>query len=175
MERFLRDDSVSDKTVLTLVDFNEETLAELRQKLEEIKSQCHRRTPIHLVKKSVHQLLKEAARPTKTTPEQQFDLVYCAGLFDYLSDQVCKKLVSLLYEMLAPGGLLLITNASDAMNRTCPFRYSMEYILDWHLIYRDGRAVAALAPATVAADTTTVIAEDLGVNVFLEVRKAGHA
>jgi hypothetical protein len=35
--------------------------------------------------------------------------------------------------------------------------------------------VAALAPATAPADTTTVIAEDLGVNVFLEVRKAGHA
>lgn len=175
VERFLRDDLISNRTNLTLVDFNEETLVGLRQKLEGIKSQCQRHTPLHFVKKSVHQMLKEAARPTKSTPEQQFDLVYCAGLFDYLSDQVCKKLLSLFYEMLAPGGLLLITNVSDALNETRPFRYSMEYILDWHLIYRDGPRVAALAPATALGDTTTIIAEDLGVNVFLEVRKARHA
>ncbi len=175
VQRFLREDSVSDRTSLTLVDFNEETLAELRQKLEGIKSHHQRRTPIHFIKKSVHQMLKEAARPAETIRAHQFDLVYCAGLFDYLSDQVCKKLVGLFYEMLAPGGLLLITNVSDAMNDSRPFRCSMEYILDWHLIYRDGPGVTALAPATAPEDSTTVIAEHLGVNVFLEVRKSRHA
>jgi extracellular factor (EF) 3-hydroxypalmitic acid methyl ester biosynthesis protein len=57
------------------------------------------------------------------------------------------------------------------MNRTRPFRYSMEYMLDWHLIYRNGTEVAALAPRAAAPDHCKVITEDTGVNVLLEVRK----
>jgi extracellular factor (EF) 3-hydroxypalmitic acid methyl ester biosynthesis protein len=47
----------------------------------------------------------------------------------------------------------------------------MEYILDWHLIYRDGRQFGALAPDRAPPDSVKVLAEPTGVNVFIEVRK----
>ena len=79
--------------------------------------------------------------------------------------------MSIFYNLLAPGGLLVATNVSDAMNDSKPFRHSMEYILDWNLIYRNARQVAALAPEAAPADNVAVISENTGVNVFLEIRK----
>src|ERR1035441_5571203 len=60
---------------------------------------------IQLVKKSVQQLLKQADRVVQYSSADQYDLIYCAGLFDYLSNKVCRKLMEVFYAMLAPGGL----------------------------------------------------------------------
>jgi extracellular factor (EF) 3-hydroxypalmitic acid methyl ester biosynthesis protein len=167
----LKEQAVSDQMRFTLLDFNEETLAHLRTTLEGVKRICARSTPIQFVKRSVQQVLKEAGKSVPRTPDSEYDFIYCAGLFDYLSDQLCKRLMDIFYNLLAPGGLLVATNVSDAMNASRPFRYSMEYILDWHLIYRDGRQVGALAPDRAPPDSVKVLAEKTGVNVFLEVRK----
>jgi hypothetical protein len=51
----------------------------------------------------------------------------------------------------------------------------MEHLLDWHLIYRNGRQMEALRPDGVDADAACVRCDDTGVNVFLVVRKPGHA
>jgi len=71
--------------------------------------------------------------------------------------------------------LLLATNATDALNASRPFRYSMEYILDWHLIYRNKNQFAAVAPDLAGKDDTTISAEATGANLFLEVRKPKNA
>jgi extracellular factor (EF) 3-hydroxypalmitic acid methyl ester biosynthesis protein len=83
--------------------------------------------------------------------------------------------MNVFYEMLAPGGLLVATNVCDAMNESRPFRHSMEYILDWHLIYRNGAEISAFAPTAAPPDTCAILAEDTSVNVFIEVRKPEHA
>ena len=171
IERFLKDQAASDHMGFTLLDFNEETLAHVRAALEGVKRAYGRSTPIQFLKRSVQQVLKEAGKSVPRTPANEYDFIYCAGLFDYLSDQLCKRLMDIFYNLLAPGGLLVATNVSDAMNASRPFRYSMEYILDWHLSYRDGRRVGALAPDRAPPDSVKVLAEETGVNVFLEVRK----
>ena len=94
-------------------------------------------------------------------PESQFDFVYCAGLFDYLSDQICRRLSNVLYEWVAPGGLFVSTNV-DSSN---PRRITMDYIMDWHLIYRRGSDLAALRPDALAADAGVVEADSTGVNI----------
>ncbi|HVM46910.1 MAG TPA: class I SAM-dependent methyltransferase [Candidatus Acidoferrum sp.] len=170
VQEFMREQPVSNQLDFDLLDFNEDTLRDLRAWLERIQHEHHRQNRLRFIKKSVYQLLKEGGR--MASGARQYDLVYCAGLFDYLSDQVCERLLSILYDLLAPGGLLLATNVSDALNASRPFRYSLEYILDWHLIYRDGPALRALAPANAAPDKVKVLCEDTGVNVFLETRKA---
>jgi extracellular factor (EF) 3-hydroxypalmitic acid methyl ester biosynthesis protein len=83
--------------------------------------------------------------------------------------------MNIFYEMLAPDGLLLATNATDALNCSRPFRYSMEYLLDWYLIYRDKAQFTTLAPDQADTDTVAVIAEDTGANLFLEIRKPKNA
>jgi extracellular factor (EF) 3-hydroxypalmitic acid methyl ester biosynthesis protein len=175
IQHFLAEQALSGQVQFTLLDFNEETLVHARQTLERLKK-CHgRETTLQFLKRSVQQILKEAGKTVQRGPDNQYDLVYCAGLFDYLSDAVCRRLVNILYDMTAPGGLLLATNVTCAMNQSRPFRYSMEYILDWHLIYRDGPQMRSMAPDSAPAEYAKVLAEENSVNVFLEVRKPNHA
>ena len=75
--------------------------------------------------------------------------------------------MNLFYEMLAPGGLLIATNV-DASK---PFRHSMEFLLEWHLICRGEAQLAALKPDKAAPGSFTVTHEETGVNIFIEVRK----
>jgi len=167
VQRFLTEKDVSDRAEFTLLDFNEETLQHVTAALGAIKTQYGRTTPLQFVKRSVHQILKESAKTVERPANQRYDLVYCAGLLDYLSDQVCQRLTNILYDWLAPGGLLLTTNV--AIHN--PLRHGMEHLLDWNLVYRTAPQVRALAPRAAGPENVVVRAEPTGINIFLEVRK----
>ncbi len=78
-----------------------------------------------------------------------------------------ERLVGLFHRLLAPGGLLIATNV-QANN---PSRHWMEFVVDWHLVYRNDEGFLALAPEGADPKTVKVQADETGVNVFLEVRK----
>src|SRR5690606_6982553 len=78
---------------LTLVDFSRETLDYTRARIDEA---CRRHgcsIDVEYVHESVHDLLKRPMRQERPAPGEGEDLVYCAGLFDYLSDRVCNRLM----------------------------------------------------------------------------------
>jgi extracellular factor (EF) 3-hydroxypalmitic acid methyl ester biosynthesis protein len=50
----------------------------------------------------------------------------------------------------------------------------MEYVLDWHLIYRDARRFRVLVPDRVKPDTAVVRSVGTGVNIVLEIRKPAN-
>ncbi|MBI4325423.1 MAG: class I SAM-dependent methyltransferase [Chloroflexi bacterium] len=165
VQHFLVQEDLSERAQLTLLDFNDETIEHTGKLLDEIKMKGRRMTAVQLIKKSVHQILKETARPKENGPK--YDLVYCAGLFDYLSERICKRLVGVFYDLLAPGGLLVVTNV-DSSN---PIRNMMEYFLEWHLTYRNRKELECLAPDLAPPGTFAVKADSTGVNIYLEVRK----
>ncbi len=167
IQKFLREKEVSNHAQFALFDFNEETLLHTRETLQEIIHKSGRRTKVQFLKKSVQQILKEGSHVNKPANANQYDFVYCAGLFDYLSDQVCKRLMNIFYEMVRPGGLLLATNV-DCSN---PLRHGMEHLLDWHLIYRTSKQARTLIPDKASADNFSVKSDITGVNIFIEVRK----
>jgi extracellular factor (EF) 3-hydroxypalmitic acid methyl ester biosynthesis protein len=168
IQDFLAESVFSDHAQFTLMDFNEETLQHASQALRQKQQQYRRNLSVELVKKSVQQLLKDMVRADGLSRGNKFDFIYCAGLFDYLPDRTCKQLMTLFYQSLAPGGLVLATNVSPFS----PNRGSLELILDWHLIYRDAAQVAELRPRGVPPTEVCVSSDDTGVNVFLEVRAA---
>jgi extracellular factor (EF) 3-hydroxypalmitic acid methyl ester biosynthesis protein len=63
---------------------------------------------------------------------RDFDFVYAAGLYDYLSPYVARRLTEILFEATAPGGKLLVTNFVPDH----PGRAYMEAFMDWSLMYR---------------------------------------
>jgi extracellular factor (EF) 3-hydroxypalmitic acid methyl ester biosynthesis protein len=175
IQEFLKEEDIACEHVeFTLLDFNSETIAHTTRVLADIKRQFNRRTQIQLQKKSVHQVLKEGSKPDVVTGGQngdgKYDLIYCAGLFDYLSDETCRQLMTIFYDWLAPGGLLAATNVDDAK----PFRHMLEFVLDWHLIYRDVKKGASLLPDRAQPDLSSVRKDPTEVNVFIETRKPGH-
>lgn len=166
IQRFLKEAEVADQTDFLLWDFNSETLDYARSELLSRRDAHRRETRLEFDQKSVHQLLKEAGRPNPGGP--RYDLVYCAGLFDYLSDRICQRLVNILYGFVAPGGLLIATNV-DPSN---PMRHGMEFLLEWHLIYRNQPQMKQLHPTGVPARDITTKSDDTGVNIYLEVRRS---
>jgi extracellular factor (EF) 3-hydroxypalmitic acid methyl ester biosynthesis protein len=63
----------------------------------------------------------------------QFDLVYSTGLYDYLNQKTAQKLTLHLFNMLKPGGRLVIANFLPNIN---DIGY-MEACMDWFLVYRN--------------------------------------
>ena len=171
VQNFLADDPLSDNTDLLLLDFNDETLTNTTRTLEDLRTRHRRRTGLRMVKRSVHQILKESSRAGAGFEVESYDFVYCAGLFDYLSDRICRRLLEVFYDLLAPGGLLVATNV-DLSN---PSRNWMEYVLEWHLVYRNREQFLKLAPEKAPPECFDVRSDVTGVNIFLEVRKPAHA
>lgn len=80
-----------------------------------------------------------------------FDLIYAAGLYDYLSDKVAIRLTQVCMDMLKPGGTFLFANFSDEM---ADDGY-MESYMNWELLQRSEadmwRVVNSSAPSNTAA------------------------
>jgi extracellular factor (EF) 3-hydroxypalmitic acid methyl ester biosynthesis protein len=164
VQDFLKATQLSNQADFTLIDFNAEALLHAGQKLVEAKRQFSRRTPIRTEQVSVYELLKRTRRESDAA--EKFDLIYCAGLFDYLAADTCRALMELWHDSLSPGGLMLVANMTD----TKPFRNFIEFILDWQLIYRNSREIMSLVPER-CREAACVIAEPTSVNLFLHLRK----
>ena len=117
----------------------------------------------HLDKITFHQ--RNALR--FSLPET-FDLVWSAGLFDYLNDGLFTKLIRRLAKQTKPGGEIVIGNFS--LNN--PSRAYME-LFEWNLIHRSEQTLLQLAlESGVQARHLTVDSEPLGVNNFLHIQMA---
>jgi extracellular factor (EF) 3-hydroxypalmitic acid methyl ester biosynthesis protein len=167
IKQFLENEELSDLCDITLLDFNAETIEYTQKELARVRTQAGRVTPISMLQRSVHKLLRQASTGDVDLKWESFDMVYCSGLFDYLSQRVCRRLNDLFARLLAPGGLMLVTNVSD----TNPSRAWMEFVLEWNLIYRDDAAMMEIAPLNGGQFETSLNRDETGVNLFLEVRK----
>lgn len=165
VERFVAEHPLADSAHFRLLDFSEETLRCASDGVNEAKRKHHRNTGIETVKNSVQALLKSQSKGVPM--EQRYDLIYSSGLYDYLNDQICKRLNALFYDQLRPGGLLVVGNFGPSTS----IRNLMEHLLEWFLIYRDPQQMMSLIPYQAAPEHCVVRAESTGSNMFLEVRK----
>lgn len=85
---------------------------------------------------------------SKTAMLGRFNLVYAAGLFDYLPDSVARALTQRLFGLLHPGGRLLIGNFGVGIPETA----FMEAVMDWPLLWRSPAEIAAFASDIPEAD-----------------------
>lgn len=99
----------------------------------------------------------------------QFDFVYAAGLYDYLADRVAEALTARMFEMTKPGGEMLIPNFAPRVHD----RAYMEAFMDWSLIYRDEKAMAALLGSIDPAEIESyrVYGDPTRSVVYLHVKK----
>jgi extracellular factor (EF) 3-hydroxypalmitic acid methyl ester biosynthesis protein len=167
IQSFIKTSELSSRCEFSLLDFNDETLRFTGEALNNLKNQHGRDTEIHLIKRSVHQLLKQANTGDAELDWDGYDLVYCAGLFDYLSQRVCRRLTDVFFKMVRPGGKVVVTNVSS----TNPSIGWMEYLLEWNLVYRNDDEMKDLVPDSVDSRTSRLLADTTGVNLFLEVEK----
>ncbi len=109
--------------------------------------------------------------------KESFDLVYSSGLYDYIKTFALddsKGTVALtrnLFELLRPGGVLIVGNFSP--KNPPDLRFPMDYVCEWHLIYRDKAEVMEFARTIPEEqiDDIQIVEEPTGINYFLRIRK----
>ncbi|MBB1634182.1 class I SAM-dependent methyltransferase [Cupriavidus sp. UME77] len=161
IQRFVREYPQPELLSFQLVDFSEETLAYTKSSIEDSAASAGHKVSVEMVHQSVHELLKRKIAPDDAGL-REFDAVYCAGLFDYLSDKVCSRLLSYFAARTRPGGQLLVTN----VHSDNPEKFGMEHLLEWYLIYRDEARMSMLLPEQ--SRDHKLYVDQTGVNVFAE-------
>jgi extracellular factor (EF) 3-hydroxypalmitic acid methyl ester biosynthesis protein len=170
VQQFLDYSPLSEQVEFTLTDFDNETLAYTQKAINDTKGRLGWQTSVQFQKKAVHQLIKDSQKlvAAENRAKDEYDFIYCAGLFDYLNDYTCKQLIKIFHQRLAPGGLLVVTNVTPLTSN----RGSLELILDWHLIYRDAAQLEQLCSDIIPKEKVRVKSDKTGINIFLEARKS---
>ena len=105
------------------------------------------------------------------TSERKYDLIWSAGLFDYLSDKGFTFLLQNLLPQLSEEGELVIGNFAEDN----PTRDYMEIIGDWYLHYRSKEELINLAKdCGVEEENIRIGVEEAGVNLFLHIKRGEH-
>jgi extracellular factor (EF) 3-hydroxypalmitic acid methyl ester biosynthesis protein len=157
---------------LLLLDQDETAHETAHRRLTRLLVEHHQgKLPVKLqcLKFSVRQLLKPQTldeRAVRDVTLTNLDLIYSAGLYDYLSDLVARRLTSVLYSRLRPGGRLLVGNLVEAPDST----WAMEYVVGWNLIYRTDEEMLAFAASLRPTPARVAITRDkTGGCLFLDV------
>jgi ubiquinone/menaquinone biosynthesis C-methylase UbiE len=96
------------------------------------------------------------------------DLVYSMGLIDYFKDRATIKIINRMYDMLKPGGEIIIGN----FHISCESRVFLDYMLDWKLIYRTEEDMQRLfAKSQFSSNKVTIDFEEEGVNMLVRCKK----
>jgi extracellular factor (EF) 3-hydroxypalmitic acid methyl ester biosynthesis protein len=103
----------------------------------------------------------------KFVPSERYDLIWSAGLFDYLTDRLFTRLVRSLMPFVKVGGEVVVGNFSE-FNAS---RDYMELMGDWYLEHRSEGKLRELAEkAGAGAEQVAVRWEPEGVNLFVHVQ-----
>lgn len=103
----------------------------------------------------------------KFRPSKQYDLIWSAGLFDYLDEKTFKMLLSKQLAFLKTGGELVLGNFSLKN----PTRDYME-CGNWFLYHRSPDDLMKIAEECgIPEDKISVKSESLGVNLFLHISR----
>ncbi len=106
---------------------------------------------------------------TNQTNLGSFDLVYSTGLFDYLQQSTGRRLVWGMFQILRPGGRLVVANFLPGV-RDVGY---MEAFMDWQLIYRERHEMADLSmeiPEERIRDVR-IFSEECQNIIFLQITK----
>ncbi len=147
----------------TLLDQDEEALGEAEAAIAAVSARIGAPVGVRYLRNSVRTMLS-----TRDLSQRfgRHDFVYSMGLFDYLTTPVARTVLQKLYQLVAPGGRMIIGNFHVGN----PTRVYMEYWMDWALLYRTEDELAAMARELPGA-THRVYFEDTRSQMFLEVHK----
>jgi extracellular factor (EF) 3-hydroxypalmitic acid methyl ester biosynthesis protein len=110
----------------------------------------------------------EVANVFEIEPERSYDLVWAAGLFDYLDERYATALLRRMWDWAKPGGTIVVGNA-HARN---PSRNYMEWCTEWFLIHRTEDDLRALcARAGIPPRAVSFAYEPLGIWMFCVIRR----
>jgi hypothetical protein len=138
---------------IALLDQDATALEHAHDRIQGLAAEAGTEVKLRCINKSIKTVIAEGL-------DDSYDLVYSAGLFDYLNDRAARMAGARLVGALAPGGKAVIGN----FNTANPTRPLMELILDWPLQHRSADDLSRLFGDL--GSNMTVEQEATGVNLF---------
>lgn len=162
LQQFIRGSELANNSILHVVDFNRNSVDNIQQTLSELVSIANRNTIIESTYINLTELLdSNSTRYIGNSPS--YDMIYCAGLFDYIPDDLCRDIVKFSLSCLRKHGVLTVTN----IHSNVPHKQYLNHALDWEFMYRDEEQMSLLTPSNISYQVTT---DETGLNLFLDAR-----
>lgn len=172
VQAYLARPEADGEVIFSLVDFSEETLAGATRQFQAlgnlpggVELGLHRSSVIELANRS--RGLPESEETEGFVPDSDYDLVYCAGLFDYLSDRMIRRVTSYLNRLVSPGGTLVLSTYTPGN----PLRELVTVVLDWELIYRTPEEMDALVRRAIPDSSPSLEIADDEAEVYVLINK----
>jgi len=138
---------------ITLLDQDAGALTHAREQIQALAARAGVEVTLSCVNTSIMTVIAAGLHGS-------YDLIYSAGLFDYLKDRTASAAGVRLVDALTPGGSAVIGNFGVAN----PTRPLMELILDWPLHHRSASDLRRLFGDI--GTSMTIEQEATGVNLF---------
>jgi extracellular factor (EF) 3-hydroxypalmitic acid methyl ester biosynthesis protein len=163
MANIIRTTADCKKYHFVLMDQDPLALADASESIKDIENRLGENISADLVEGLVRAVLSSRKLKRKWG---QFNFIYSLGPFDYLAPPVAKAVLSKLYEILKPGGEILIGN----FHKSNPSRYHMEYWGDWVFFHRNKEDFNNILQDEFRAQSR-IFFEDTGSQMFLHIKK----
>ncbi|HEX9053128.1 MAG TPA: class I SAM-dependent methyltransferase [Anaeromyxobacter sp.] len=158
-----RDDA--ERLALTLLDQDPFALDLARETVRRVEAQHGVRLEVRYVQDSVRTMLR--SRELKRHVGLHH-FVYSMGLFDYLTTPVARAVLAKGYDLLEPGGTMLVGN----YHVDTPTRWHMAYWADWSLVYRTEEGFLDLArELSPAPAPPEIIYDESRCQMFMKLKK----
>lgn len=163
LQDLFRDPSDFEHFRVTLLDQDPQALSCARAVVAQIEASRNAQLKVDYLNESVRTMLRSRDLHQRLG---RFHFIYSMGLFDYLTPPVAKAVLAKIYDLLEPGGTMVVGNYHLGNSS----RYYMEYWMDWVLYYRAEDEFLALAE-TLPGATPTIFFEETKSQMFLSVEK----
>jgi extracellular factor (EF) 3-hydroxypalmitic acid methyl ester biosynthesis protein len=163
LEDIVGDVRDAERVECTMLDQDPFALDLARATVRRIEAERNVRVAVRYVQDSVRTMLRSRDL-SHVVGRHHF--VYSMGLFDYLTAPVARAVLRRAYDVLEPGGTLLVGNYHE---RT-PTRFYMAYWADWSLCYRSEESFLQLADGVPAA-SAAIEFDASGCQMFLRLEK----
>jgi len=147
----------------TLLDQDPVALQEAGQFISKIEEKFDQKINVKYANMSVRLMFSKKSIKRKLG---KFHFIYSMGLFDYLTTPVAKAVIDKLYNLLLPGGELVIGN----FHVSNPSKCFMEYWGDWYLMHRTEEELKNLLINS-DSKAVSIIFEDTRSQMFLHAKK----
>lgn len=112
------------------LDFEQKALEFAKNQINNIDLAKKVNLSINYVKKNLIEVVKDNF---SVSDGETYDLIYCSGIFDYLSPRISRRLINTLFSNLKKHGILIVINA-DHENSSHQAYY--EILGNWKFIHR---------------------------------------
>ena len=164
LNEIIKSQQDSDKYYFTLFDQDPKALSEATEVVDHIANTLSISPKVDYMQGSVRTMLF-----SRKLRQQwgRFNFIYSLGLFDYLASRVAKAVLTRLYQLLAPGGELVIGN----FHLSNASQYYMMYWGDWFLNHRGEEEFKQLIDCS-PGDNVEMLYDSTGSQMFLHIQKA---